>query len=145
MAFRVRKKSIQPVIPTSSMADIAFLLIVFFMVTTTFQVDRTQVDPPKTMFREKIVRGSAFLVLSRNGDVHFTAGEDMSEPVGDLEDLYYFIVGVTSVNAAHPFVIKADYDVKYDRIDRVIEMLKDAGARNIYFLSAQKTMEEPRA
>ena len=142
MAFRVRKKGIVPVIPTSSMADIAFLLIIFFMVTTTFQVDRTQVTPPKTMFREKIVRGSAYLVLSRNGDVHFTAGEDMSELVGDLENLYYFIIDVTSRNAAHPFVIKADYDVKYDRIDRVVEMLKEAGARNIYFLSSQKTVDD---
>ena len=144
MAFRIRKRVVPPVIPTASMADIAFLLIVFFMVTTTFQVDRTQVDAPKTVERYEVVRGSAYLVLERNGNVHFTAGEETSEPVGSLEDLYYFIVSVTSVNAAHPFVIKADYDVKYDRIDRVIEMLKDAEARNIYFLSAQKTVEEPR-
>jgi biopolymer transport protein ExbD len=142
MAFRVRKKAIEPVIPTSSMADIAFLLIIFFMVTTTFQVDRTQVDPPKTMFREKIVRGSAIIAIENNGQVHFTAGEDMSELIGSVEDLPYFITSVTSINVARPFVIKADYDVKYDQIDRVIEMLKDALARNIYFLSAQKTVDD---
>ena len=30
-------------IPTGSMADIAFLLIIFFMVTTVHEVDRTSV------------------------------------------------------------------------------------------------------
>ena len=30
------------------MADIAFLLIVFFMITTKFQVDKQQVDLPPT-------------------------------------------------------------------------------------------------
>jgi biopolymer transport protein ExbD len=142
MAFSIKKRVVPPVIPTASMADIAFLLIVFFMVTTTFQVDRTQVDPPKTVERFEVVRGSAYIVLESNGAVHFTAGEETSEQIGGIEDLYYFIVSVTSVNAAHPFVIKADYDVKYDRIDRVIEMLKEAEARNIYFLSSQKTVAD---
>ncbi|UCF80020.1 MAG: biopolymer transporter ExbD [Acidobacteriota bacterium] len=145
MAFRIHKRAVPPVIPTCSMADIAFLLIVFFMVTTTFQVDRTQVDPPKTVERYEVVRGSAYIVLSYDGDVYFTAGEETSEPISGIEDLPYFIMNVTSVNAAHPFVIKADYNVKYDRIDRVIEMLKEAEARNIYFLSAQKTVEDVRS
>ena len=35
-----------PIIPTASMADIAFLLIIFFMVTISFEVDKTQVMLP---------------------------------------------------------------------------------------------------
>ncbi|GAB5521792.1 MAG: biopolymer transporter ExbD [Rhodothermales bacterium] len=34
-----KKKSREPEIPTSSMADIAFLLLIFFLVTTTINVD----------------------------------------------------------------------------------------------------------
>ena len=36
----IRKTSIHAVIPTASMADIAFLLIIFFMVTTVFSSNR---------------------------------------------------------------------------------------------------------
>ncbi len=36
----IRKTSIRPDIPTASMADIAFLLIIFFMVTTVFSSNR---------------------------------------------------------------------------------------------------------
>ena len=38
--MKLKKKKQSPEIPTSSMADIAFLLIVFFMVTSVFSVTR---------------------------------------------------------------------------------------------------------
>ena len=38
--MKLKKKKGSPEIPTSSMADIAFLLIVFFMVTSVFSVTR---------------------------------------------------------------------------------------------------------
>lgn len=38
--MKVEKRAVSDEIPTSSMADIAFLLIVYFMVTTTFAATR---------------------------------------------------------------------------------------------------------
>ncbi len=38
--MKLKKKKENPEIPTSSMADIAFLLIVFFMITSVFSVTR---------------------------------------------------------------------------------------------------------
>ena len=38
--MKVDKKKSEPEIPTASMADIAFLLIVFFMITSVFSVTR---------------------------------------------------------------------------------------------------------
>ncbi|MFT4604834.1 MAG: biopolymer transport protein ExbD [Rhodothermales bacterium] len=49
MAQIKKKKRTEPEIPTSSMADIAFLLLIFFLVTTTIDVDTGigMVLPPK--------------------------------------------------------------------------------------------------
>ena len=79
-----RTRAITPYIPTASMADIAFLLIIFFMVTTVFDVDRSSVEPPESMTQEEFERGAAVVVVStREGSesapvYRFSAGEDMS-------------------------------------------------------------------
>jgi biopolymer transport protein ExbD len=141
MAFKIKKRPVDAVIPTASTADIAFLLIIFFMVTTTFQVDRTQIPLPKTSKRDEVVRGSAYIVLERNGTIRFTAGKDTSFLVADMEDLSGYIAEVTGTNVDHPFVIKADESLNYREIDQLLEILKDAYAKNVYFLSDQKTIE----
>ena len=54
------------------MADIAFLLIVFFMVTTVFQVDRTEVKLPESMIRMDVPRdggGSAYIVTTDDPNI----------------------------------------------------------------------------
>ena len=47
---RLTKKA-EAVIPTASMADIAFLLILFFMVTTVHELDNTSVNLPPAKSR----------------------------------------------------------------------------------------------
>ena len=39
------------------------------------------------------------------------------------------------------FIIKADQDVKYDRIDAVLDALKQAKVKVIFLLSNQETVE----
>ena len=37
--MKLHKEKVEATIPTASMADIAFLLLIFFMVTTTFRAE----------------------------------------------------------------------------------------------------------
>ena len=69
------------VIPTASMADIAFLLIIFFMVTFTIEVDKTQVTLPKTVLREEIPKKAAYVSITKPGFIKVSDGEQMSAPV----------------------------------------------------------------
>ena len=68
-------KRAESYIPTASMADIAFLLIVFFMVTTTISVDRTTVQLPTSMERGETPKDSAVIAIEENGVIHFSDGE----------------------------------------------------------------------
>ena len=130
-----RKRQIQPYIPTASMADIAFLLIIFFMVTTTFQVDKTDVKLPVTEIRSKVDQKAAFITLTTDGIIKFSDGESESHLVEELPYLAGEIQALTSINSWHQFVIKADRDVPYQRIDKVMQILRDSQAVKIYYLS----------
>jgi biopolymer transport protein ExbD len=139
MAIR-RRKEMKAFIPTASMADIAFLLIIFFMVTTRFDVDRTRVDLPDSNYREEIDKGAAVVVIKEEaGDMlfKFSNGEDMSAPVPDQAAL------AAQINAlgAKPVVIKAGGEVQYRYIDETMEMLRRAGIDKMILLTEQETID----
>ena len=75
--------------PTASMADIAFLLIIFFMVTTVHEVDRSNIRLPLSIAREEANKDSAYVVLDKDDDTgqvlyKFSDGKAMSQAVGAL-------------------------------------------------------------
>ena len=134
-----------PIIPTASMADIAFLLIIFFMVTISFEVDKTQVVLPKTSVRLEVPKKAAYISITTNGQIRVSSGEEISVPVPGPEDVLSFAAGVVASDPSKEFVLKADRDVPYRTVDRVIDALKQAKAQVIYLLSQQETVDDTDA
>jgi biopolymer transport protein ExbD len=130
-----RERWLNAGIPTASMADIAFLLIVFFMVTTAYSLDRTQMELPATSEQDQTKKGAAIISITEDVTLRFSAGEEDTIPVEGIEGLAAAIRDVTAANRLHPFVIKADRRVKYKVIDDVLEQLRLAGAENVTLLS----------
>lgn len=138
--MRIRRtRTMEANIPTASMADIAFLLIVFFMISTVFQVDRTQVELPQSAkeVREEVVKNSAFVVVAEDGRVKASDGHEDSKLV-NLEDVGVLASNWVQKNPDIPVVIKADAKAKYAAIDDVMEHLRNAGVTNIKFLTELK-------
>jgi len=129
----------KPVIPTATMADIAFLLIVFFMVTFTSEVDRAQVTLPRTELRFEVPNQSAYISITENGVIKVSSGEELSVMVSGVEDVLSFATGVVATDPGRAFVIKSDTNVPYRTVDRVIDALKQAKVEVIYLLSQQET------
>jgi len=138
--MRLNVRSVQNQgIPTASMADIAFLLIIFFMVTINFEVDKTQVFLPKTEIRLEIPKKSAYISITESGQIRVSGGEEISVPVHP-EDVLSFAADVVARDPSKPFVLKADKNVPYRYVDGVIDSLKQAKAQVIYLLSEQETV-----
>lgn len=129
------QKAREAVIPTASMADIAFLLIIFFMLTMTFEVDKTRVTLPETLVRMEIPKKAAYISVNEFGAIKVSNGEELSVPVTSAEDVLSFAAGVVASNPGKEFVIKADDKVPYRTIDGVIDALKRARVEVIYLLS----------
>ena len=140
--MRLTSRSVQNTgIPTASMADIAFLLIIFFMVTISFEVDKTQVTLPKTDIRIEIPKQAAYVSVSPNGTIRVSNGEEISVFVPGPDEVLSFAAGVVQNDPSKPFVLKADQDVPYRYVDGVIDALKQAKAEVIYLLSNQETVD----
>jgi len=129
-------------IPTASMADIAFLLIIFFMLTITFEVDKTQVVLPKTSIRVEIPKKAAYVALDEAGRIKVSSGEELSASVAGHEDVFSFAVGVIATDPNKEFVLKADENVAYRDVDQIIDALKRAKVRIIYLLSNERTVDD---
>ena len=119
------------------MADIAFLLIVFFMVTTTITVDRTTVALPTSLERTEVPKDAAVIAIEKDGIIHFSDGEEDSRVINP-QDVLPSAAFIMSKNSLKFFVIKADGDAEYRYIDEVMEQLRQASVRNIAMLTQQE-------
>lgn len=135
MRLQRSRRHFAPVIPTASMADIAFLLIIFFMVTTAFSLDQTAMELPATREQDQTQKGAAVISITADETYRFSEGQEDTRIVDGIGGLAAGIRGVTAANRLHPFVIKADRNVKYRVIDQVLEQLRSAGAENVTLLS----------
>jgi len=142
-SIRDRQKKAGGEIFTASMADIVFLLIVFFVLTYNTEVDRTQVDLPETWVRTEIPKKAAVISISPpdQGEViRVSTGEEMSLPVSTNEEVVTFASTVVAQDPNKEFIVKADEDVHYERIDAVLDALKQSKVKIIYLLSDQQTV-----
>lgn len=135
MLVRRRQRVLGAAIPTATMADIAFLLIIFFMVTTAYSLDRTPMELPQTEEQEQTAKGAAIISITRDGQFRFSAGEEDAYRIAGIPALAAEIRSVTATNALHPFVIKADRNVPYRVVDQVLEELRNGRAQDVTLLS----------
>ena len=139
--LRGRSRKVEGSIFTASMADIVFLLIVFFVLTYNVEVDRTQVKLPKTWIRTDVPKEAAYISIDKQGIIRVSTGKEMSLPVGSDEEVVTFASNVVAEDPGKQFVIKADQGVRYEYVDKVLDALKQAKAKVIYLLSQQETVE----
>ncbi len=133
---------------TTSMADIVFLLIVFFVLTYKVEVDRTKMDLPDTWVRIKVPEKAAVISISPPDDmtapltVRVSTGEEMSLPVSTNEEVVTFASTEVARNPNKEFIVKADEQVPYEHVDAVLDALKQSKVKYIYLLSDQKTVDK---
>ncbi len=120
----------------SSMADIAFLLSIFFMVTTVFDVDRgLLIELPQTAVREPVERREIVLTISQQGGVLADG-----KPVA-LEDLGAYVQEARRGQGERPVVVRSDRRVAYGRVADVMDELLQAGVRDVALPTAPEERE----
>jgi biopolymer transport protein ExbD len=131
-------------IPTAGMADIAFLLLIFFMVIV-YEADRTVVDLPDSDLRQGSDEEAALVILVRAGDdpadviIRF-AGDVTQESivVPNMKAVESEAAYALSRKPGKVFKIKADGTIAARTVTRVFDALIRAGADRVLMLTDQR-------
>ncbi|HRY84080.1 MAG TPA: biopolymer transporter ExbD [Candidatus Cloacimonadota bacterium] len=138
--FTARKRD--TAIPQSSTSDIAFLLLLFFMVTTVFvQEKRFWVERdrwPVAENTERIPRNlTSTIYVMRNETILI---DDLPTRIETEEDRMVFLA-LESKKAENPDMIvcfRTDRDTKYGVMSDVMRQLQDAGTLAVTFETKKK-------
>ena len=130
-----RKSQASSSIPSSSMADIAFLLLIFFMVTTVFQRDRNRpIVWPVAEATEKIdekLKNILNIWVDRDGSLFIN---DRPYPMGDIASTVGPLYAAS--DRALVISIRGDREVPYNTIDQLQKQLVAAGVVRVVFATA---------
>jgi biopolymer transport protein ExbD len=133
MAIMKRKQKVSDEIPTASMADIAFLLLVFFLTTTVFNEEKGLpiVLPEQSEEQEVSPKNLIFFMVQPDGSVIVRRGESEQEQTishGEVEGI------LRQELLANPNLIAAVQthpDAAYRHMVNVLDEVKSAGASRI--------------
>jgi biopolymer transport protein ExbD len=125
-----RKSNVGSVIPTSSMADIAFLLLIFFMVTTVFKIySGLEVLLPRAEATQKIEtkKHLCHIWVNNRGEISI---DDM---IVKVPMVYPVVLEKMRENPRLIISLKADRNAQYGILSDVMEELKRAQALRVNF------------
>ncbi|MCP4902693.1 MAG: biopolymer transporter ExbD [bacterium] len=121
----IKKKDVESEIFTGSMADISFLLIIYFMVTSVFSATRG-LDfalPEEDNQQSEIKREDSIDVFIAPGPTLTVDNEDM--PWDSIEDqLLLYIADKLKDNAKKPVILRTDPDATYGDMITVFDELR---------------------
>lgn len=125
------------------MADIAFLLIIFFMLTTSFSPVKMSVDLAEAVNREEVEKDAAIIAIDPQGDIEISNGIQPGLRINNLEELDIFVKEVVGAEPNKQFIIRADKNLRYETFNAVYEKLRNNNCRRIALLTeAKQSMEQ---
>ena len=124
--MKLKKPAVSEEIPTSSMADIAFLLIIYFMVTTTFAATRG-LDfslPPEDDTPPMVEKEDAVLIDIQAGGVFVVDQKPMP-----LSEILNYLEPKLKVNPKKPVIIRPQPNAEYGYMVDVFDELRQAESK----------------
>jgi biopolymer transport protein ExbD len=128
----IKKKKLSANVPVSSMADIAFLLLVFFMVTSVLKVDA---DIPLNLPEgagAQLDDQDIPVSIDKNRRIYFG-----NIPIATIQDLGPRIQGELALKPDARVLINAHDQLPVTVVEELFEVLKQVGANNVAIVTKQ--------
>ncbi len=125
MQFRP-KRFIKPIINIAPLIDVLFLLLIFFMVTSTFiEQPNIKLELPSTQHAETSHTEKTVLMLARDGKLY------LKEKLIEANELEKTLRRVILDTGEEVLVLKADKFVPYGDVVDVMDVARGAGFKKV--------------
>ena len=124
---RTRRVRLAPVLDLTPMVDVVFLLIIFFMVSTTFITLESglPVDLPQAQSAQAQAEGTPTVTIDASQRIYL-AGTEVAET-----SLVAMLEAVLAERADGVVVLRADQSVPHGLTVRVMDLIRQAGAQRV--------------
>lgn len=124
---RARRGRGAPAIDLTPMVDVVFLLIIFFMVSTTFITLESglPVDLPQASSAEAQAEGMPTVTIAADERI-YAAGSEVSE-----DALVAAVESMLAADGGDTVILRADQTVQHGLTVRVMDAIKRAGAQRV--------------
>jgi biopolymer transport protein ExbD len=134
MAILQRKSKVSDEIPTASMADIAFLLLIFFLTTTVFEEEKgLPIVLPEAAAEQVEVsqKNIIHFLVQEDGAVVIRRGESTAEQVVAYNQIEGIMRQEIAINPEIIAAVKTAPDAPYRNMINVLDELQAANAQRI--------------
>lgn len=134
MAILERKSRVSDEIPTASMADIAFLLLIFFLVTTVFEEEKgLPIVLPEAAAEQVEVsqKNIIHFLIQEDGAVVIRRGESTAEQIVAFSEIEGIMRQEIANNPDIIAAVKTAPDAPYNYMINVLDELQSAAAQRI--------------
>jgi biopolymer transport protein ExbD len=125
--MKKKRKRILILVPVASMGDIAFLLIIFFVICSNFAKDSIKVAPPQSIDVTRLEQYPMSVAIDKEGKIFFQ-GDRVANPEALEALIRYKVEGKTEVKA-RTVLLYCDKSVRKDVFEPVIEAIAEAGGQ----------------
>ena len=129
-----RKNKVSAEIPNASMADIAFLLLVFFLTTTVFNEEKgLELLLPESKAQEVQIsqKNMLHIIVNPDGRITLKKGKNPEEQPIPVAGLAERMRQEIALNPRIIAAVKTDPDATYDQMVQVLDELQQAEASRI--------------
>ncbi len=128
------KHKIEPNFNYASLTDIVLLLLIFFLITSSFvSSPGIQVQLPKAQTSETQTDRQTVLTITISGKIYINSEEVSTETLGQK------LIPILDKNRSQVIIVRADKEVSLQKAVEVIDLAKGVGAQR--FLIATEPVE----
>ena len=126
--MKIRRRDVPAEIPTASMADVAFLLIIFFLVASFYSVTRgIQFSLPKHDEAALTAEPEAAVLI----EIASTGGLTVDSRAMELTGLKDYLAPRLARNPTKSVILQTSLEAPYEAMTDVFDELRQVGVQNL--------------